>query len=93
MCRPHRSSSPVLGAGRVASQIKAGQVGINNNPFSGTAHLMCPFAGHRKSGLGAHSGADGWRQFSRPTSLVYDPETPLPPTHTLPPLARPYSKL
>lgn len=80
-------------ASRVASQISAGQVGVNTNPFSGSANAMCPFVGHKRSGYGCHSGADGWRQFSAPKSLVYDPERPPPGSHALPPIARPSSKL
>ena len=58
-------------AGRVASRIQAGQVGVNNNPLSGARDIRCPFVGHKHSGYGSHSGKDGWRQFSVPKSLLY----------------------
>mmetsp|Transcript_27560 Transcript_27560/g.87669 ORF Transcript_27560/g.87669 Transcript_27560/m.87669 type:complete len:276 (+) Transcript_27560:521-1348(+) len=77
-------------AGRVAAAIAAGQVGINTIPFSGSADAMCPFVGHKQSGYGSHSGADGWRQFSVPKSLVYEAR---PPTLLLPTIARPASRL
>ena len=69
------------------------QVGINTNPFSGSAHALCPFVGHRYSGYGSHSGVDGWRQFSRPKSLIFDPTKSPPFGKSLPPVARPSSKL
>ena len=61
-------------AKRVGLHLKAGQVGINNNPLD-TAPLECPWAGHKRSGFGYHSGADGWRQFSVPKSLIAVPGT------------------
>ena len=74
-------SGDLLRAGRVAARISAGQIGINNNPFCGSADARCPFVGHKRSGYGSHSGRDGWRQFSVPKSLVY--ATP-PPVAALP---------
>lgn len=58
-------------AGRIASRISAGQVGINNNPLSGTRSMLSPFVGHKRSGYGSHSGRDGWRQFSTAKTLIY----------------------
>eukprot|EP00962_Isochrysis_galbana_P060865 scaffold35853_cov140-Isochrysis_galbana.AAC.1 len=43
--------------------------------------MRCPFVGHKRSGYGSHSGVDGWRQFSRPKSLVY---SAAPPAAALP---------
>ena len=60
-------------AGRVAGQISAGQVGVNNNALSGCRDIRCPFVGHKRSGYGSHSGSDGWRQFSVPKTLIYLP--------------------
>ena len=60
---------------RVAAQIKAGQVGVNNWPLA-AAPLQCPWIGAKGSGFGYHSGADGWRQFSVPKSLIFS--GPLP---------------
>lgn len=57
-------------AARVASQIRAGQVGVNDWPIA-NASSQCPWAGHKGSGFGYHSGADGWRQFSSPKSIVF----------------------
>ena len=62
-------------ARRVASQIRAGQVGINCYSLF-HAHAECPWVGHKGSGFGYHSGADGWRQFSVPRSLVFAGEIP-----------------
>jgi len=54
---------------RVAKQVKAGQVGINDWPLA-IAPAKCPWSGMKGSGFGYHSGMDGWRQFSVPKSLV-----------------------
>lgn len=54
---------------RVAMGIAAGQVGVNRYPMAG-APVACPWVGHRGSGFGYHSGADGWRQFSVPKSIL-----------------------
>lgn len=40
---------------------------LDNAPFE------CPWVGHKRSGFGYHSGADGWRQFSTPKSIVMLP--------------------
>lgn len=56
-------------ASAVAKKIKAGQVGVNAWPLA-VAPLECPWVGHANSGFGYHSGADGWRQFSVPKSIV-----------------------
>jgi acyl-CoA reductase-like NAD-dependent aldehyde dehydrogenase len=54
---------------RVSLQIRAGQVGINT--FSVVeAPMKCPFVGHKESGIGYHSGMDGYRQYSVPKSIV-----------------------
>jgi len=62
-------SGDLAKAERVSRQIRAGQVGINNNPYV-NASVQCPWVGHKGSGFGYHSGPDGWRQFSMPQSLV-----------------------
>jgi len=55
---------------RIATKIKAGQVGINNYALA-TAPARAPWIGAKGSGFGHHSGIDGWRQFSVPKSLVF----------------------
>jgi len=60
-------------ASRVAMGIKAGQVGVNAYPLA-TAPVACPWVGHKGSGFGYHSGADGYRQFSVPKSIVVPAE-------------------
>lgn len=47
-------------AARVAGQIKAGQVGINNWSL-GKAPTRCPWVGAKGSGFGCHSGDEGAR--------------------------------
>lgn len=59
-------------AARVASGINAGQVGVNAWSMS-TAPLKCPWIGHKESGHGYHSGRDGYRQFSVPKSIIFEP--------------------
>ena len=49
--------------------VKAGQVGLNCYALD-SAPPQCPWVGHKRSGFGYHSGADGWRQFSTPKSLI-----------------------
>merc|ERR1712161_160024 len=56
-------------AWRVASRIRAGQVSINSMAME-VAPLSCPWVGHKDSGMGYHSGQDGYRQFSVPKSIV-----------------------
>ena len=53
----------------VASQIQAGQVGINCYALN---HLdvACPWVGHKESGFGYHSGRQGFEQFSLPKTIV-----------------------
>jgi acyl-CoA reductase-like NAD-dependent aldehyde dehydrogenase len=65
-------SQDVTKAQRVASQIQAGQVGIN---CYAPAHMdvACPWVGHKESGLGYHSGVEGFHNFSIPKSLVFRP--------------------
>ena len=46
-----------------SARLAAGQVGVNCYPLD-AAPLECPWVGHKRSGHGYHSGADGWRQFS-----------------------------
>jgi len=60
-------------ASRVAMGIKAGQVGINSWSLA-VAPAACPWIGMKSSGFGYHSGADGWRQFSVPKSLIFATE-------------------
>ena len=62
-------SADTAKARRVSAKIRAGQVGINNWPFA-NAPARAPWVGARGSGFGFHSGADGWRQFSVPKTLV-----------------------
>lgn len=62
-------SGDIARARRVASCVRAGQVGVNAIPMAG-APLQCPWIGHKGSGFGTHSGADGWRQFSSPKSII-----------------------
>jgi acyl-CoA reductase-like NAD-dependent aldehyde dehydrogenase len=62
-------------AHRVAKLVRAGQVGVNCAPLF-HAPPACPWAGHKGSGFGYHSGADGWRQFSAPKSLVHEGAVP-----------------
>jgi len=57
-------------AATIAAKIQAGQVGVNCWPLA-AAPPQCPFVGHKSSGFGYHSGFDGWRQFSKPKSIVY----------------------
>lgn len=63
-------SQDLTKASRVAMGIKAGQVGINNWSMN-EAPAGCPWVGQKGSGFGYHSGADGWRQFSVPKSLIF----------------------
>lgn len=62
-------SSDNAKANRVAMGINAGQVGVNAYPMA-TAPVACPWVGHKGSGFGFHSGADGYRQFSVPKSII-----------------------
>lgn len=55
-------------AQRVASLIDAGQVGVNCWPLE-EMDVHCPWAGHKSSGFGYHSG-DGFLQFSIPKTIV-----------------------
>lgn len=59
-------------ANRVASAIEAGQVGINCYSLE-HMDVACPWTGHKQSGLGYHSGVEGFHQFSVPKTLVYAP--------------------
>lgn len=54
---------------RVSRHIRAGQVGINTWSLM-CAPTRCPFVGHKESGMGYHSGVDGYRQYSVPKSIV-----------------------
>lgn len=65
-------SKDIAKARRVAAKIRAGQVGINNWPWM-NAPMKAPWIGARGSGFGFHSGADGWKQFSVPKTLVLVP--------------------
>ena len=55
---------------RVSRFISAGQVGINTWSVV-DAPTQCPWVGHKESGMGYHSGNDGYRQFSVPKSIVF----------------------
>jgi acyl-CoA reductase-like NAD-dependent aldehyde dehydrogenase len=48
---------------RVARKIRSGQVGINCYSMA-CAQSKCPWIGHKSSGMGSHSGMDGFRSFS-----------------------------
>ena len=49
--------------GRVGRKIRSGQVGINCYSLV-CAQPKCPWIGHKGSGMGSHSGMDGFRSFS-----------------------------
>ena len=53
-------SANVERAGRVARQIRTGQIDINGSPFNPEA----PFGGFRKSGYGREFGAFGVEHFT-----------------------------
>jgi len=59
---------------RVSQCINAGQVGINTWSLM-DAPVACPWVGHKESGMGYHSGRDGYRQYSVPKSLVFKRES------------------
>lgn len=65
-------TSDVARAQRVASKIEAGQVGINCYSLE-HMDVNCPWVGHKESGLGYHSGIEGFHNFSIPQSLVFKP--------------------
>jgi succinate-semialdehyde dehydrogenase/glutarate-semialdehyde dehydrogenase len=48
---------------RVGRKIRSGQVGINCYSLV-CAQAKCPWVGHKGSGMGSHSGMDGFRSFS-----------------------------
>jgi acyl-CoA reductase-like NAD-dependent aldehyde dehydrogenase len=60
-------------ARRIASQIQAGQVGINCYAIEHMA-TACPWVGFKNSGYNYHSGVEGFHNFSLPKSLVFEPE-------------------
>ena len=55
---------------RVASQIHAGQVGINCYALD-HMDVACPWVGYKESGFGYHSGGQGFEQFSLPKTIVH----------------------
>ncbi|GKY95875.1 hypothetical protein MPSEU_000548100 [Mayamaea pseudoterrestris] len=59
-------------AERVASQIHAGQVGINCYSLE-NMDVACPWVGYKHSGMNYHSGEEGFHQFSLPKTLVSVP--------------------
>eukprot|EP00956_Cyclotella_meneghiniana_P024972 scaffold51136_cov56-Cyclotella_meneghiniana.AAC.1 len=61
--------------GRVGRKIRSGQVGINCYSLM-CAQPKCPWIGHKGSGMGSHSGMDGFRSFSVPKSLVFNTNAP-----------------
>jgi acyl-CoA reductase-like NAD-dependent aldehyde dehydrogenase len=65
-------SKDLAKAQRVASKIQAGQVGINCYSLDHMDY-RCPWVGHKDSGLGYHSGIEGFHNFSIPQSLVFKP--------------------
>jgi len=60
-------------AQRVASQIQAGQVGINCYAME-HMNVACPWVGHKESGFGFHSGQEGFNNFSLPKTIVRVPK-------------------
>ena len=56
-------------AERVASQIHAGQVGINCHALD-HMDVACPWVGHKESGFVYHSGRQGFEQLSLPKTIV-----------------------
>ena len=60
-------------AGRVASRIQAGQVGINCYAIE-NMNVACPWVGHKSSGFGFHSGEEGFHNFSIAKSIIYMPD-------------------
>lgn len=62
-------------ATRVASQIDAGQVGINCYALE-HMDVACPWVGHKQSGFGYHSGEEGFHNFSIPKTMVYSSAAP-----------------
>ena len=60
-------------AQRVASQIQAGQVGINCYALE-HMDVACPWVGHKESGYGYHSGRQGFENFSLPKSIIHIPK-------------------
>jgi acyl-CoA reductase-like NAD-dependent aldehyde dehydrogenase len=68
-------TSDIAKASRVAGQIDAGQVGINCYAIE-NMHEACPWVGHKDSGLGFHSGREGFLNFSIPKTIVYDGVAP-----------------
>jgi len=57
-------------AERVGNAIEAGQVGINCYSLC-NMDVGCPWVGHKQSGMGFHSGYEGFLQFSLPKTLVF----------------------
>lgn len=62
-------------AGRVASRIDAGQVGVNCYAIV-NMHEACPWVGCKNSGVGFHSGREGFFNFSLPKTIVYSGDAP-----------------
>jgi len=60
-------------AQRVATQIQAGQVGINCYALD-HMDVACPWVGHKESGFGFHSGRQGFENFSLPKTIVNVPK-------------------
>jgi succinate-semialdehyde dehydrogenase/glutarate-semialdehyde dehydrogenase len=61
-------------AERVASSIQAGQIGINCYSLE-NMDVACPWVGYKHSGLGFHSGEEGFHHFSMPKTLVCAPRS------------------
>jgi acyl-CoA reductase-like NAD-dependent aldehyde dehydrogenase len=73
------TGDPAGKGARVAMQIKAGQVSINNiGAMQGVVPSLCPWVGLKGSGFGSHSGPDGWRAFSNPKSLIFSSAADMP---------------
>lgn len=53
----------------IAGQIQARQVGLIAT-LRPVCLFFCPWVGHKASGLGCHSGAEGVSHFSQPKTLV-----------------------
>ena len=60
---------------RVGRKIRSGQVGINCYSLV-CAQPKCPWIGHKGSGMGSHSGMDGFRSFSGKTKVAHKQRNP-----------------
>ena len=72
----HVQGQDLVAARAVAARIRAGQVHINNPPWSPEA----PFGGYKRSGNGREYGVEGLEgtSRSRPSSATWKARRPLP---------------